>query len=159
MKYMSKTALAAAAMLCGCAPLSIYYKEGETVARMDRDETACEVTALRQVPPDLRSRYIPPTYSPYQVCNALGHCSWRQRLVSPGRWERYDANEGLRARVATQCMADKGYARTKIKRCDAETTRAVTIRATQVLPPLNEGSCAIRLKSGRWQIVTPPQDG
>ena len=89
------------------------------VARMDRDETACEVTALRQVPPDLRSRYIPPTYSPYQICNALGHCSWHQRLVSPGRWERYDANEGLRAQGvswdhAVQADASREYVRNTV---------------------------------------------
>ena len=52
-------------------------------------------------------------------------------------------------------MGDKGYVKASIKRCDAQTTRATPLRATQVLPPITANSCAIRLKSGRWQIVTP----
>ncbi|MEO3417344.1 hypothetical protein AAFO92_22025 [Roseovarius sp. CAU 1744] len=155
MKYSTKTAIAACLFTVACAPLQLYYKEGETVARMDRDETRCEVTALRQVPTDIRTRYIPPQYQHYKVCHGTGYCSWHRRLISPGRHESYDANLPLRARVTEQCMADKGYVRTKIKRCDAATTEATTLRATQVLPPVSEKSCAIRLKSGRWQIVTP----
>ena len=110
---------------------------------------------LRQVPADIRTRYIPPRYQNYKVCHSVGHCHWHQRLISPGRYESYDANVSLRTRVTEQCMADKGYVRTKIKRCDTATTRATTLRATQVLPPVTAQSCAIRLKSGRWQIVTP----
>ena len=155
MKYFTKVLITAAAVLSACAPLHIYYKQGQTVARMDRDETDCEITALRQVPPDIRTRYIPPTYTTYPVCIANGHCYWRKRLVSPGRYEKYDANISLRTKVTEQCMADKGYVKTSIKRCDAQTTRATPLRATQVLPPVTANSCAIRLKSGRWQIVTP----
>lgn len=155
MKNRLKIALAATVLLAACAPLQIYYKEGETVARMDRDQTRCETGALRQVPSDIRSRYIPPTYAPYQVCNAHGYCYWHQRLVSPGRYEKYDANEALRGKVSAQCMADQGYALARIKRCDTTTTRQTQIHATRVLPPLSDNSCAIRLKSGRWQIVTP----
>lgn len=155
MRNRKKTIIAACVFAAGCAPLHLYYKEGETVARMERDEIACETTALRQVPADIRRRYIPPTYQNYKVCPSVGHCHWHRRLVSPGRWESYDANLSLRLRVTEQCMADKGYVRTKIKRCDTTTTRATTLRATRVLPPVSEASCAIRLKSGRWQIVTP----
>ncbi|WP_299842811.1 hypothetical protein [uncultured Roseovarius sp.] len=155
MKHLGKITLAASFFLTSCAPLQIFYKEGETVARMERDQTTCEVSALRQVPTDIRSRYIPPVYEPYQYCHGYGHCYWRHQLISPGRYERYDANEGLRSKVSDQCMADQGYARAKIKRCDTATTRATRLRATQVLPPLTAQSCAIRLKSGRWKIVTP----
>ncbi len=155
MKNRIKLMLFAGVLLAGCAPLQLYHKEGETVARMERDELACETTSLRQVPADIRTRYIPPTYHSYKTCNAFGHCYWNRRLVSPGRFEKYDANQGLRTRVTQQCMADKGYVQTKIKRCNTATTRATTIRATQVLPPVTAQSCAIKLKSGRWQIVTP----
>ncbi len=155
MRNRTKTIVAACILAAGCTPLHLYYKEGETVAQMDRDETVCETTALRQVPADIRRRYIPPTYQNYKVCHSVGHCRWHQRLISPGRYESYDANLSLRTRVTEQCMADKGYVRTKIKRCDTATTRATTLRATQVLPPVSAQSCAIRLKSGRWQIVTP----
>ena len=155
MKHSLKIALTAGFLLASCAPLQIYYKEGETVARMDRDQTTCEVSALRQVPADIRSRYIPPVYDRYRICHANGYCRWHSRLISPGRFESYDANAPLRGKVADQCMADQGYVKARIKRCDASTTRATPMRATQILPPLTAKSCAIRFRSGRWQIVTP----
>ncbi len=155
MKRRLTFALAAGLVLTGCAPLQIYYKEGETVARMDRDRTGCEVRALRQVPPDIRSRYIPPIYTPYQVCTGHGICYWRHRLTAPGRYEEYDASLPLRTKVTRQCMADQGYALAKFKPCDGDTVRATRKHATRVLPPITDASCAIRLKSGRWQIVTP----
>ena len=157
MKHRTKFALLAAFLIPSCAPLQIYYKEGETVARMDRDQSACEIQALSQVPTDLRTRYVPPTYAPYQVCSGTGHCYWHQRIISPGRYEKYDANLGLREKVTSQCMADKGYALTNIKQCDTATTRATRLQATQVLPPISENSCAVRLKSGRWQIINPSE--
>lgn len=155
MKISLKFFVAAGLFLGACSPLELFYKEGETVAQMDRDELQCQTSALRQVPKDIRQRYIPPTYQSYQVCSGLGHCHWQQRLISPGRFESYDANSGLRRKVTDQCMADLGYVRTKIQRCDTSTTRATPLRATQVLPPVTAKSCAIKLKSGRWQIVTP----
>ena len=155
MKYNAKICLLAAVFAASCTPLKIYYQEGETVARLDRDELACETAALRQVPADIRTRYIPPTYAPYQVCSPAGYCRTYDRIISPGRYERYDANRGLRARVTEQCMADKGYIRASIKRCDPETTRTTELSVTQVMPPLSAQSCAIRFKTGRWQIVTP----
>lgn len=155
MKNFAKISIFATVFLAACAPLELFYKEGETVSQMARDELACETTALRQVPADIRTRYIPPTYQPYKICNGYGHCYWHQRLLSPGRYETYDANAPLRTRATQQCMGEKGYVPTKIKRCDSATTRTTALRATQVLPPLSSNSCAIRLKSGRWQIVTP----
>ena len=142
-------------LLSGCAPLSLYYKEGESVARMEQTQTACAVAARKDVPPDIRTRYIPPTYMPYQSCTANGQCHTHYRILTPGRVEQYDAAEALRGKVEGQCMAARGYARVSVPQCDAETTRATVLRATQTLPPLTRDSCAIRLKSGRWQIVTP----
>lgn len=150
-----KIIFAASVFLSSCAPLQIYYKQGESVARMERDQTTCEVSAAKQVPPDIRRRYIPPTYSHHKYCSGYGHCYWRKRLISPGRYEEYDASRSLRTKVTHQCMAGKGYAFTNIKRCDSATVQASVLRATQVLPPLTEESCAVRLKSGRWKIVTP----
>ena len=155
MKRCIEIALASGFLLSACAPLELYYKEGETVAQMERDELQCQTASLRQVPTDIRQRYIPPTYQSYKVCNALGHCHWHRRLLSPGRFESYDANVGLRTRVTQQCMADRGYIPTKIKRCDTSTKRETSPEITRVLPPVSDATCAIRLKSGRWQIVSP----
>jgi len=157
MRYSSRLTLTvAAAILVACAPLKVYYKEGEQVARMDSDLIDCKVSALSKVPKDIRTRYIPPTYSPYQYCNAYGNCYWRQRITSPGRYVNYDANKGLRDTVTNQCMAKRGYALVDIPACDPSITQSVPLHATRVMPPLGPKSCAIRLKSGRWQIVTPP---
>ena len=157
MTQLSKTALVAFTLLTACAPLQIFYKEGETVAKLSDDLTRCEVSALTQVPPDIRTRYIPPQYAPYQICNGTS-CTWHQRLISPGRFEQYDAHISLRNSVSDQCMVNRGYVKTKIKLCDTETIRATPIRATQVLPPITAKSCAIRIKSNRWQIVSGESD-
>ncbi|QYX55492.1 hypothetical protein K1T73_10275 [Roseovarius sp. SCSIO 43702] len=141
--------------LGSCAPLTVWHKPGGAVAEMERALTACEVTALRQVPRDIRRRYTPPTRAPYTACDGTGHCWTTWRVVSPGRWESWDANEGLRSRVARQCMMDKGYRRVEVPACDPEITRATDLAVTRVMPPLTSQSCAIRFKTGRWQIVTP----
>ncbi len=155
MRYMTKFSSAALIAMTACAPLQTFYKEGETVARLDRTLTTCKVNALAQVPTDIRRRYVPPTYAPYRICRGHGHCYWHHRILSPGRYEEYDANLSLRRTVTGQCMADKGFMRASIPPCDAEVTRNTDLKATQVMPPLTAKSCAIRLKSGRYQIVTP----
>ena len=146
-----------AATLSGCLPLSVYYREGAEVGGIARDRTACDVAALREVPVRKLTRYIPPTYSYRKSCNATGACTTILILVSPGRWESYDANEGLRARVAVQCMADKGYAKVKLKPCPSDVVADTTITATRVQPPLTSQSCAIKIRAGKYQIVTPGQ--
>ncbi|WP_420555878.1 hypothetical protein [Roseovarius sp.] len=144
-----------ALLLAGCLPTTVYYKEGAPVSGVARDHTQCDVDALRQVPVRTLTRYIPPTYSYRQVCNGAGACRTVRVILSPGRWERYDANEGLRARVARQCMADQGYEKVSLKPCPPEVVEATVITATRVQPPLTEKSCAIRIKGGKYQIVNP----
>lgn len=145
----------AALMMSGCLPTTVYYREGAPVSGIERDRTACDVAALREVPVRTLTRYIPPTYSYRQVCNGAGNCRTVRVLLSPGRWESYDANEGLRARVAKQCMADQGYQKVSLKPCPPEVVEATVITATRVQPELTENSCAIRIKGGKYQIVNP----
>lgn len=147
--------LSAFVLLGACAPLSIYYKEGADVAQSEINLTQCQVSALKEVPRDLRSRYIPARYAPYTHCNAAGYCSTHYRMISPPRTETYDASAKLRDKVVGQCMAMVGYRPVSLSACDAETTRKTALAATKTLPPLTPKSCAIRLKSGNWQIVTP----
>ncbi|MEO1137884.1 MAG: hypothetical protein AAFW87_00370 [Pseudomonadota bacterium] len=142
-------------LLSGCLPLSVYYREGAQVSRIDSDRSTCALFALRQVPVRKLTRYIPPTYSYKQSCNASGACTTIPVLISPGRWETYDANEGLRAKVAEQCMVEQGYQKVRIKPCPPAVIENTTIRATQVQPPLTTASCAIRIKGDKYQIVTP----
>ena len=145
----------AAVLLSGCLPLSVYYREGVEVSRIEQDRTACDVQALQEVPKRILTRYIPPTYSYRQRCNAAGACKTVRILLSPGRWERYDANEGLRARAAAACMAGKGYAKVKLKPCPPDVVEETAITATRVQPRLTANSCVIRIRGGKYQIVTP----
>ena len=145
----------AAACLMGCLPLTTYYKEGERVSRIDSDLVNCRVFAFEQVPKDIRRRYIRPVYKHRKRCNAQGKCVTRRVLVRHGRWEHYDANVRLRGDVQQQCMINKGYAQVKVNACSPQVIEDTKISATTVLPALTPGSCAIRLTSGRYQIVTP----
>jgi len=145
----------AAILLSGCLPLSVYYREGAEVSRIERDQTACDVQALSEVPKRILTRYIPPTYSYRQSCNAAGACKTVRILLSPGRYEQYDANEGLRARAAAQCMADKGYQKVSVKPCPGDVIEETVITSTRVQPRLTKDSCAIRIRGGKYQIVTP----
>ena len=142
-------------VLTGCFPLSVYYREGAEVSRIERDETACQVSALKQVPVRKLTRYIPPSYSYKKSCNSSGVCHTIPVLISPGRWETYDANEGVRAKVAGQCMVDRGYQKVRVKPCAPDVVEATTITATRIQPPLTGQSCAIRIKGNKYQIVTP----
>ncbi len=142
-------------LLAGCLPLSLYYKEGVEVSRVDSDLTRCGVFALKEVPRDIRRRYIPPVYDYRRYCNSTGQCTVRRVLIRPGRWESYDANEGLRSSVQAQCMAGRGYQKVKLQACSPTVIENTRVTSTRVLPPLTANSCAIRIKGGKYQIVTP----
>ncbi|MCZ0810944.1 MAG: hypothetical protein ACQEVT_11940 [Pseudomonadota bacterium] len=147
--------LAALLALAACSPPALYHKPGATVAQLDRDETACQVAALRQVPEQIRTRYTPPEYRMEPICFANGACTWRRVQIRAAQYERYDANQGLRARVARQCMADRGYARIELPACDGAVAGNVTIHSDDPLPVLDETSCAVRTKAGNWRVHNP----
>jgi hypothetical protein len=142
-------------LLASCAPLKLHYKEGQPVSRMATDLAMCKSQALAQVPEDIRTRYIPPPYPPYGYYGPYGGYYYPYYPYAHGRFERYDANQSKRDEVTTQCMQDQGYTQVKLPTCSPDIVRATQIHATKVMPPLSEKSCAIRLKSGGWQIVTP----
>lgn len=147
--------LCALVLLGACTPLDIYYKEGADVAQSEANLTQCQVSALAEVPRDIRTRYIPAQYAPYSACTAGGHCYRRYRMIRPPRTTSYDANADLRDNLVRQCMAMAGYRPISLPQCDAVTARKTPLAATRTLPALTSKSCAIRLKSGNWQIVTP----
>lgn len=141
--------------LAACGPLSLYYRPGVSVSRMQSDQTNCQVSALSKAPVANQIRQRPPIYMPgRQVCNASG-C-----YTSPGYWVNggvytVDVNLDLRARVEDQCMAGKGYQPISVPLCSGAVKAAVTPAQTQTLPTLTERACAIRYDDGRWQIVNP----
>lgn len=143
-------------LLAGCAPLNLYYREGVPVQRLNSDLGSCTQKALRDVPVDQDTRYIPGQEIPQTLCNASGFCQTVWVQVSPDRIETYDANEGRREQYETACMAQAGYQPVSLPPCNDAVVRATRLSATKVLPPLASNSCAIRLKTGKYQIVTPP---
>ena len=141
--------------LAGCGPLPLYYKEGEQVGQIDATLTQCRVESLGKVPVAERRRYVPPVYANRTFRAEDGTHYTRRVLVQRGGFETYDANEDLREEVTDQCMATNGFQQVSIPTCSAGITRATTIRATEVLPTLTADSCAIRIRGGKFQIVTP----
>jgi len=141
--------------LLACAPPALYHKPGAAPDQIEANLTGCQVDALERVPRDIRTRYIPPQYAPYTYCHHQGHCYTRSRLLHPGYTESYDANAGLRARVVEQCMAQAGYRPVALPQCDPDRVRAADIAAEAPQPRLDGTSCAVRLPSGEWRIVTP----
>lgn len=148
--------VAALTLLAACdTSLSIFYKQGASVARMQTDQTRCEVSALRDAPVATQVRQSPPTYVPgRRVCNSQGQCRVTNGYYIPGNTYTVDVNAGLRERVLNQCMADIGYTPVSIPACPQNVRSAVSPRQTQTLPPVNEASCAVKYDDGSWQIVS-----
>jgi hypothetical protein len=154
MKRLIIPVLSGLLILTCCAPLNTYYKPGASVPTLNKDTTACEVQALRDVPPSTLTRLKPPVYIPAgRTCNAAGQCVDVPGYYVPGGYETYDPNDGLRLRVERQCMADKGYAPVSIPACPDAVAKAAPLRATRTLPRLTETSCVIHNADGSFQIV------
>ncbi len=154
MKRIALTAVLSAAALMACSPLETYYKPGAAVSTVNRETTACQVKALRDVPPSTLTRRKPPIFVPgNRVCDADGNCRGHRGYYIPGGIETYDPNDGLRLRVERQCMADRGFVPVSIPQCPDGVANAVPARATTRLPALTENSCVIRNSDGSFQIV------
>ncbi|WP_424986726.1 hypothetical protein [Microbulbifer sp. S227A] len=154
MKLMMRI-IVAGMMVGACGPLSLYYRPGAEVSRMQTDATRCEVDALRDAPVANEIRQRPPVYFP-----GNRYCTGNGCYYNPGYWVdgglySVDVNQDLRRRVMDICMAEKGYQPVSIPRCAANVASAAPRVATSTLPTLARNSCAIRYDDGSWQIVTP----
>ncbi|WP_262386662.1 hypothetical protein ROLI_021670 [Roseobacter fucihabitans] len=140
--------------LVACAPLSIYYKEGAEVTRLQTDQLNCEIAALSDVPVSNQIRQEPPVYIPSRrYCDGAGRCHIRGGFFEPGQIYTVDVNANLRGRAEGQCMAQKGYAPVTVPNCPNAVFRAAPKGATQVLPRLSAQSCVIQYQDDTWQIV------
>lgn len=158
-----KTALRMSALafcLSACAPLSIYYREGESVSRMQTETTQCQVKALKDAPVATQIRQSPPIYYPPRTyCHGPGQCYTRPGWWEPGRVYSVDANAGLRKRVEAQCMAQKGFRPVSLPPCRQNVKSQVTAQRTTRLPALAGNSCFAKFDDGSFQIITPTQAG
>lgn len=139
----------------GCGPLSIYYKPGVAVSRMQTDTLNCEVKALNDAPVANQIRQRPPVYYPGRQYCSGGNCTYRAGYWVSGGFYTVDVNASLRSRVEDQCMAQIGYQPVRLPRCSAGVAAQVPTAATRTLPQLTENSCSIINDDGTWQIVTP----
>ncbi|EBA17784.1 hypothetical protein RSK20926_18637 [Roseobacter sp. SK209-2-6] len=141
-------------MLAACGPLNVYFRDGVSQARLDRDLLACEVKALKEAPVAAEIRHRPPVFYPgRRVCNSEGHC-W----TTPGHWVdggsyTVDVNRALRGRIEQSCMAQKGYQQLALPRC-TNTLNLPPQPLAQTPLRLDGNSCAIQRKNGTVQIVT-----
>lgn len=145
-------------VLSSCGPLSLYYREGESVSRMQTETTKCQVQALKDVPVANQVRQSPPTYWPGRTyCDGRGRCYRNPGWWEPGRVYTVDVNKGLRNTVEAQCMAAKGYRPVSLPPCkQGVKSRVPAVRTTQ-LPPLSTESCFVKFDDGSFQIITPGQ--
>ena len=155
MKIASRLFPLCLVVLAGCATPELFYREGVTIDRLDRDLTACRVSALRDVPPAIETRYTPPDTILQPVCHPGGACVWTRIVLRPSQYERIDTNAALREDVTRLCMADKGYARISLPSCSSDVAGRTTLRSDSPQPPLGPGSCAVRTEAGNWRMVTP----
>ena len=141
-------------VLAACGPMSIYYRPGVSVSRMQNDTTNCQVAALKDAPVSTQIRQRPPIYFPgYPICNGDGSC-----YRTPGYWAdggvyTVDTNLDLRNRVVDMCMANKGYQPVSIPTCPEGVKSKVQTQVTTQLPTLSQNSCVIRYNDNQWQIV------
>lgn len=142
--------------LAACAPMSIYYKPGIAVSRMEDDRLGCATRALQQAPVANQIRQRPPIYYPgRQVCNSLGQCSYAPGYWVDGGVYTVDVNRPLRSDLERNCMAKKGYQPVSLPRCTGAAAQSAPQQATTTLPRITGDSCVIPYKDGRFQIVTP----
>ncbi|MBL4805809.1 MAG: hypothetical protein JKY31_00795 [Rhodobacteraceae bacterium] len=140
--------------LAACGPLSLYYRPGVSVTRMQTDTTNCEVAALKEAPIANELRQRPPIFFPGSTyCDASGYCTREPGYWIDGGVYTVDVNQDLRGRVADICMAKRGYQPVTLPACPSSVANSVPAAATVKLPTLTSNSCVIRYKSGNWQIV------
>lgn len=142
--------------LAACSELSIYYKEGASVSRMQTDTTDCQVAALKDAPVANQVRQSAPIYFPGRtICNSAGQCYQTPGYWEPGRIYTVDVNAGLRGQVEAQCMARRGYSPVTLQPCKQNVKSQVPQQRTTKLPQLTSGSCFVGFEDGSFQIISP----
>ena len=138
-------------VLSSCSPLSLYYREGESVSRMQSETTQCRVAALKDAPVANQVRQTAPTLL------AGAHLLRRagQMLPNPGL-------VGTRANLHGRCQSRPAqYGRSTMhgpKRvsprqpapCRQNVKSRVPATPTTTLPPLSTESCFVKFDDGSF---------
>ena len=158
-KVIGFTALAATALtISACAPTEVdyMYKPNTTNSSKARDILDCKVKGAKDVPANM-SIGTTPTYTTPVNCSTYGSVygyggysgttSCTGGNVYGGNTYSYDANNSLRKSYILQCLADKGYTRTSIERCDQKTSIGPVKMSDLVKPPM-ANSCVVIIADG-----------
>lgn len=155
------TRLAGAALLLtvlgGCLSQTLYYRSGASIDRARADEVECGRIALAQAPVAREREVIHDALLPGPViCEVIDgerQCYREPPWAAPPRVVVRDVNKELRALIARQCMADRGYDRVTLPACSDQVAASVTPAITRVMPRLTPQSCVIRQGGEKYQIV------
>lgn len=160
MKTVLRLLLPVMALSACDSPLSLYYREGESVSRLQTETTQCQLQAVQDVPVATQVRQSPPTYWPGRTyCDGRGHCYRSAGWWQPGQVYTVDVNQGLRNEVEAQCMAQKGFRPISLPPCKQSVRSSAPNVPTTTLPPLTTQSCYVKLDNGAFQILNPGQSG
>ncbi len=160
MKTVLRLLLPVMALSACDSPLSLYYREGESVSRLQTETTQCQLQAVQDVPVATQVRQSPPTYWPGRTyCDGRGHCYRSAGWWQPGQVYTVDVNQGLRDEVEALCMAQKGFRPVSLPPCKQSVRSSASNVPTTTLPPLTTQSCYVKLDNGAFQILNPGQSG
>jgi len=97
------------------------HKTGSTVGQRRDVIDACQVAALKQVPPSYRVQSFGGYYGGLGpgFCSGLS-CYGYRGYAYPRQITSYDPNDALRAREFSRCLSRKGYAIISRPVCTAE---------------------------------------
>ncbi len=139
-------------LLSGCVPATFYFREGATVAAVDRALADCDADAARSVPVRNETRYTPLRVERDLVCDANGVCDVE---INTEGGEPYvvDANSDRRQTVVAQCMAAARFTPVTLPACPPAVARVAPAGATTTLPRITPQSCAVTRPDG-LRIVT-----
>jgi len=166
MRLTSFAALVALALV-GCAPATetYHWKDGASLALLDRDQFACRVSGASSIPVDTRLGQTPIMQTPIQtICQpatqagAPPRCTTTGGEIYGGDVYSYDANAPLRSSYIARCMAQKGYQVAEVATCPANVIPAdISAIAKLGVRAPKEGACAISLKGGSAMILYPEE--
>ena len=144
-----------AAVLAGCGPVPVYYREGADVQRLKADTLSCQVSALEKAPVANEIRQRPPVYYPGgQYCRD-GNCWSRPGYWVDGGIYTVDVNQGLRRRLEQSCMAKKGYQEVPLRRCTTAEVGQRLAGQSSRLPPLTGDACVWKGPDNTLHVLTP----
>ncbi|MEO0343747.1 MAG: hypothetical protein AAF198_09955 [Pseudomonadota bacterium] len=130
-------------ILTGCGTRVFFYQDGQEQDVLASDLASCEAKALKEAPVYL----IEDDFEVGAISLKPG-----KRIFVPSTHITRDVNLGRRARLERQCMADNGYIRLELKRCEAPD--AINIEEQDVLPPAERVLCYVTDTTRRPFFVT-----